>query len=81
MKIKRMKINGIQEPIGYFFETVSLSWNVVEATGSRAEHIVVEVSESEDFKRILFHTEGKDLSCEGVKLDVLLQPRTSVLTH
>lgn len=76
MKIDRVKINGIQEPVGYDLETVFLSWIVSEAKGSRAENVRVEVAKTGDFSYILFHAEGKNLSCEGVNLDVSLEPRT-----
>lgn len=76
MEINRVKINGIQEPMGYFYESVSLSWNVIEAKGSRAEQVAIDVSDSERFEDILFHAEGKELSCEGVKLDFPQKPRT-----
>lgn len=76
MKITRMKMNGIENPMGYSYDVLNVSWNVEDARGKNAEWVKVEAALDEKFGNILFEAEGKDLPCSGTKLDMALMPRT-----
>ena len=76
MKTEDLKINGIREPLGYLFDTLSFSWEVTESNGKKLTWASVDVSSDEKFEKILFHTEGEGLNCAGTPLSLELQHRT-----
>ena len=77
MKITNVRINGIENPVGFAYDYLLCSWNVEEAQGKKQTNVVIEVSESEDFEEILYKKEAADLKQNGEKLDVELKPRTT----
>ncbi len=76
MKITNVKINGIENPIGFKYDYLLCSWNVEEAKGKKQTNAVIEVSTSADFSNIICRKEG-DLKQNGEKLEVELSPRTT----
>ena len=77
MKITNVRINGIENPVGFAYDYLLCSWNVEEAQGKKQTNAVIEVSESKDFAKILYKKEAADLKQNGEKLDVELKPRTT----
>ena len=77
MTITNVRINGIENPVGFAYDYLLCSWNVEEAQGKKQTNVVIEVSESEDFEEILYKKEAADLKQNGEKLDVELKPRTT----
>ena len=77
MKITNVRINGIENPVGFAYDYLLCSWNVEEVKGKKQTNVVIEVSESEDFEEILYKKEAADLKQNGEKLDVGLKPRTT----
>ena len=77
MKITNVRINGIENPVGFTYDYLLCSWNVEEAQGKKQTNAVIEVSESKDFEEILYKKEAADLKQNGEKLDVGLKPRTT----
>ena len=61
MKVANIRINGMENPVGFDFETVCVSWKVRE-TSARQQNAKIEVSLKEDFSEILWEKEGKDLN-------------------
>ena len=76
MKISDIKVNGIKKPIGYAFDTVSVSYRVTETSGKTLVFSKVEVSISDTFDEILYQREGTDLEQTGIVLDFERKPRT-----
>lgn len=76
MKITDVCINGIENPIGYSYETISCSWKVVEAKGKKQKKAKIEVSTREDFERTVCCLESENLNSAGEELSFLLLPRT-----
>lgn len=76
MELYALKINGLNNPVGYRFDSVTVSWKVRNAGGKKQRNARVEVSEQENFETILFCREGAALSGLGVKLDLPLAPYT-----
>ena len=76
MELYALKINGLNNPVGYRFDSTTVSWKVRNASGKRQRNARVEVSEQEDFGTLLFCREGVELSSLGVKLDMPLAPYT-----
>lgn len=77
MRIRETRINGIQNPIGYTFDTVLCSWKVDETTSKKQENVKIEVSTDESFQNIIYTKEGKNLCQSGEKLEIELQARTT----
>lgn len=77
MRITNIRINGIDNPAGFFYEKLIFSWNVRDTASKRQTNAVIEVSDSGDFKTILCKKEGPDLKQGGERLDMDLRPRTT----
>lgn len=75
MKIENVRINGIQNPIGFQLSEISCSWNVVDTASKKQAMAVIEIADSEDFCNIVAKKEGSDLCQNGEALEVFLQPR------
>ncbi len=76
MKVTRMKINGIETPMGFANETLDVSWNVEEAAGKYAAAVRVEAALDEAFQEIVYTVESAELSYAGTRLEIELKPRT-----
>ncbi|MCD7814284.1 MAG: glycoside hydrolase family 78 protein [Lachnospiraceae bacterium] len=81
MKITNVRINGIENPLGYSMEGITCSWNVCDTISKKQTDAVIEVSESADFPEdeILYRIEGASLNQGGeqlVELELDLTPRT-----
>ncbi|MCC8068066.1 MAG: family 78 glycoside hydrolase catalytic domain [Clostridiales bacterium] len=76
MKITNVRINGIENPLGYSLEGLTCSWNVCDTASKKQANAVIEVSERVDFSEILYKKEGADLKQNGEILEVELVPRT-----
>ena len=61
MKISDLKINGIKQPIGYFFDHISVSWTVEETESQYADEKYIEISDRADFTKILCKVSGKEV--------------------
>lgn len=79
MKITNVKINGIENPIGFKYDYLLCSWNVEEAKGKKQTNAVIEVSTSADFSNIICRKEG-DLKQNGEKLEIELSPVQPIIT-
>ncbi len=77
MKITNVKINGIENPIGFKFDYILVSWYVEEAQGKKQTDAVIEVSDNADFSNVIYKKEGSSLKQSGEKLELELKPRTS----
>lgn len=76
MKVSRIKINGIVNPIGYSFDRVRCSWLVSDTAAKKTANVKIDVAKEETFEKVLFSREGEELNsaCEALELD--LEPRT-----
>ena len=81
MRITNVRINGIENPVGFTYDGLSCSWNVRETESKKAKNIVIEVSLSESFEEILYKKEGSDLNQAGELLNISLKPRTIYYYH
>lgn len=76
MKIVDVKINGIENPIGFAYSNIKCSWKVIEASGKYQVKAKIVVSEKEDFSTILWSKEDHDLNWIGESVDIETKPRT-----
>ena len=77
MKVANIRINGMENPVGFDFETVCVSWKVRETSARRQQNAKIEVSLKEDFSEILWEKEGKDLNSAAEKLEFTRSAYTS----
>lgn len=77
MKIVNTRINGIVNPAGFLYDTVSCSWQVTETQAKGQAQARIEVSLSQDFEEILYTKEGAALNAAGEELTLVLKPRTT----
>lgn len=76
MRIKSVRVNGIENPIGFQFPEVSVSWNVTDTESKKQTNAVIEISDEKDFRNIVAKKERADLSQSGEVIDITLKPRT-----
>ena len=69
MRIKNVRINGMENPTGFDFGTVCISWKVREASGKEQQNVKIEVSLTESFEEVLCVKEGKELNSAAEKLE------------
>ena len=77
MRIKNVKINGIENPLGFMFDKIICSWEVNETKSKKQADVMIEVSQSKTFDSILYKKQGKGLKQSGEKLELQLTPRTA----
>lgn len=69
MRIKNVRINGMENPTGFDFGTVCISWKVREASGKEQQNVKIEVSLTESFEEVIYVKEGKELNSAAEKLE------------
>lgn len=76
MKISKIKINGMSNPVGYAFDSVRVAWLVTDTEAKRAEYVKIEAAESAGFEKVVCTKEGADLNSAGEELEFCLKCRT-----
>ena len=76
MKICDVKINGIENPIGFSYPKIKCSWKVAETTGKYQVRSKIVVSTKEDFSEIIWSKEDHDLNWIGETIDIKPKART-----
>lgn len=77
MLITNCKVNHIENPIGYYLDTVSVMWNVEQAIGKETKYYRVVVSLDKNCQDLIYDS-GKrsETSCLNCQIDLPLGPRT-----
>ena len=57
MKVVNVRINGMENPVGFDFETVCVSWKVRETSARRQQNVKIEIALTEDFSELLWTLE------------------------
>lgn len=76
MKISKIKINGMKNPVGFSFDSIRCSWLVSDTAAKHAAHVKIDVAKDLLFQNILYTKEGEALNSACEVLDVTLEPRT-----
>ena len=76
MKITRVKINGLENPVGFGLRKVKVSWNVEEFTGKHQKEAKIEVAKDSSFSALVYEKSGDDLKQYCEILDMALEART-----
>ena len=76
MKISKIKINGIVNPIGYLYDSVRCSWIVSETEAKKTDRAKIEAALDDMFENIIYVKENTELNSVGEELEIDLKPRT-----
>lgn len=76
MKIKKIRINGMKNPIGFSFDSVRCAWMITDTEARKTEEVKIEAAADEQFEKILFSRTGEELNSACEVLDLTLKPRT-----
>lgn len=75
MEIKKLKINGMKNPVGYDFSNLRVSWQVAGTEAEIIRNTKIEAAEDAFFQHILFEKQG-NLNQTGEIITLELLPRT-----
>lgn len=80
MKIVNCRTNHLENPLGYAFDHVVVTWQVEEAVSKHQLAARIQVSETKDMKTIMYDT-GKEekLSSLGGKTSDSLKAKNQIL--
>ena len=76
MKVSKIRINGMKNPVGYAFDSVRISWLVTDTEASKAVWAEVSIASDPDFQNIVSQKEGENLNSACEVMDMELKPRT-----
>lgn len=76
MKISKIKINGMKNPVGFSFDSIRCSWLVSDTEAKHASYVKIDVAKEMLFQNILYTKEGEGLNSACEVLDMTLEPRT-----
>lgn len=77
MVISDVRINGIENPVGFYLDSVQVSWKVTHTKSKKQTNVVIQVSEDESFSNVIYEKQGADLCQAGETLDIQLKPMTT----
>lgn len=76
MRVVDLKVNHLENPIGYNAENYSFSYKVVNAKGKKQISARIEIAEDENFEQLLLDTgDSAEISLIATELDVPVKPR------
>jgi len=76
MIIKKMRVNHVEEPLGYKIDYPVFSW-ICESAGKKQTWAKIEISLSDDFSKILYDSGSReDVLSLSVPVQIPLLPRT-----
>ena len=77
MKIRNLRTNHLENPLGYLMEKPVFTWTAEDASGLKQQSARVQVSATPDFNHLLCDTGYRsDISSLGFSPEVTLSPRT-----
>lgn len=76
MKITDVKINGVNNPVGFDLVNPRVSWKVRDTEAKRQKYVRIEAAAEAGFENIIYTKEGAELSSLGELLELDLNPYT-----
>lgn len=76
MRITEMKINGIENPVGFTYDTLLCSWKVEDTKSQEQKAAAIEVSTDSEFSEIIWEKADSKLYQAGERIELELEPRT-----
>ena len=75
MKIVNLRVNHIENPLGYCDELLTFTWTVEEAISKYQKEAKIEISKDPFFHTLLWESEG-EISQTGTTIDFTTEPAT-----
>ena len=75
MIIKELRVNHVEQPLGFYMEKISLSW-VTEAQGKETFAKTTRVCIFQDKNTVYDSGDREDADCRDFPVDLELRPRT-----
>ena len=77
MRIEHLRVNHLENPIGYDFSYLTLSWKVEETITKFSDEVQVIISEEDDMSRLVYDSGMRHnfRQC-SLTLQMILKPRT-----
>jgi len=79
MNIERIRISGLENPLGHDLTPLTVSWICTEATGKKQTFARIEVFDRDNQTNPLWFAAAPDLRSTGTKIDLQLRPRTQYI--
>lgn len=76
MKVRKIRINGMKNPVGYEFDSIRLSWIVCDTKAEKAVWTEITAAKDAAFQEIVYQKEGEDLNSACEVLEITPFPRT-----
>ena len=76
MKISKIKISGMKNPVGFALDGLRCAWTVTDTEAKQAADVKIDVAADIDFQNILYTKEGANLNAACEPLEMPLKPRT-----
>ena len=81
MNITQIKINGINEPVGFRLDSVSVSWKVTDTESKKAANTKIEIAKALCPDELIAKREGVELDFTGEVFELELEPRTEYVVR
>ena len=76
MEIYAVKINGIENPLGYLYDTLICSWKVRGVSGKKQTNVEIQVALEANMQNVIYELNSPKLDSLGVPLKLELTPHT-----
>lgn len=76
MKITHVRINALENPIGFFLSPLRCSWQIQDTDAAALRYLKIEVASDPQFSAVLLEKEGAALDPCGTVLPLTLSPCT-----
>lgn len=76
MRVCNVKINGMDNPMGYVFSDVIISWKVTDTSAEKQKESIVSIAVDPEMSQIIWDKKGC-LPSNGVTADIQLKPRST----
>ena len=77
MKITRLEVNHLTNPIGYYLDPLTLSYTVTEARGTKTASARVEIAKTPDFAALVYDSGVRDnIDSRAFAPELSLEPET-----
>ena len=75
MEIYAVKLNGLDNPVGFDYDMLQCSWKICNSNGKKQRSAKIQVATDKELRNILWEKEG-DLNSLGESLDIFPEPCT-----
>lgn len=77
MRIRHLRVNHLENPVGYDFSYLTLSWKVEEVVAKYSDKVRVIISKTKDMREIVYDSgDMRDFRLCSLEVQINLKPRT-----